>query len=263
MGQGVLESDQLDELDDHPDLTDWQGLMRTKAVARGEGTTLRVDRKTVETSGTARGRSHPIRVATGGMSKARRNLAQLAAELAVRRVLELLETEATRIAGDLERLDDPARQLTVIFGRERGAAVREANTPQAALEQAFVRADQRKAAILRDPAMLTGEAAAERLGVSRETINRRAQQGRLLALEFAKRGKRYPEWQFEESVAGRPLESVLAALGSLGDWERYRFFTKKQPELGDRTPVDALRGGAAEAVRSVALGWAAGEQGGG
>ncbi len=253
----------MDEIDDHRNLTDGQGLMRTKAVARGERKTAVEYRKTVGTSGTAPAHSHPIRVATGGMSKARRNLAQLAAELAVRRVVELPETEATRIAGAVERLDDPARQLTVIFGRERGVAVRETNTPQAALEQAFERADQRKAAILRDPAMLTGEAAAERLGVSRETINRRAQQGRLLALEFAKRGKRYPAWQFEESVAGRPLESVLAALGSLGDWERYRFFTQRQPGLGGRTPVEALRRGEVDAVKSAAGAWAAGEQGGG
>jgi hypothetical protein len=42
-----------------------------------------------------------------------------------------------------------------------------------------------------------------------------------------------------------------------------RLFRQKQSGLGDRTPVDASRGGAVEAVRSVALGWAAGEQGGG
>jgi hypothetical protein len=99
--------------------------------------------------------------------------------------------------------------------------------------------------------------------VSRETINKRAQQGRLLALEFAKRGKRYPEWQFEESIAGRPLEQVLETFGTRDVWEQYRFFAQALPELGGRTPVEALRRGEVGAVLSAAQGWAAGEQGGG
>jgi hypothetical protein len=248
--------------------TDRQEIMKTKAVARGEHTTSRIDRKAVGTSGTAlavskptvRADRHQVRIDIGPVSKARQRLAQLVAELAVRGVVELPEIEAVRIADAVGTLDDPARQLTVILGR-RGA--RDTRAPQSSLEQAFVRADQRRAAILRDPAMLTGEAAAERLGVSRETINKRAQQGRLLALEFAKRGKRYPEWQFEDGIVGRPLESVLAALGLLGDGERFRFITQTQPGLGGRRPVEALRRGEAEAVRSLALGWDAGEQGGG
>jgi hypothetical protein len=192
----------------------------------------------------------------------RGEVARLAIRSVLGRVAAVPEREATRILAEARDAAVPeARVMSWLRIEHRGAE--QVETAETALDAAFRRGDARRAAILRDPAMLTGEAAAARLGVSRETINKRSQQGRLLALEFAKRGKRYPEWQFEESVAGRPLESVLAALGSLGDWERYRFFTQRQPGLGGRTPVDALRGGAAEAVRSVALGWAAGEQGGG
>jgi hypothetical protein len=99
--------------------------------------------------------------------------------------------------------------------------------------------------------------------VSRETINKRAQRGQLLALEFAKRGKRYPDWQFDERLAGAPVERVLAALATLEPWARYRFFTQPQPGLGGRTPVEALRQGAVDAVRQAAESWATGEQGGG
>jgi len=189
-------------------------------------------------------------------------IARLAIHGVLDRLAEVPQREATRILANARGAGASAvRVMDWLRVEDRG--VEPSETTRTALEAAFRRGDARKAAILRDPTMLTGEAAAARLGVSRETINKREQQGRLLALEFAKRGKRYPEWQFEESIAGRPLEAVLAALGSLGNWERYRFFTQRQPGLGDRTPVDALRGGAVEAVRSVALGWAAGEQGGG
>ena len=117
-----------------------------------------------------------------------------------------------------------------------------------ALEAAFQRGDERRAAVLRDASMLTGEEAAARLGVSRETINKRAQQGKLLALEFGKRGKRSPDWQFEDRVARVPDWSrVLLALGSLGAWRRYRFFAQTQPAPFRRFSVDALRDGDAQA----------------
>jgi hypothetical protein len=193
---------------------------------------------------------------------ARGEVARLAIHSVIGRVAAVPEREATRILAEARDATAPgARVMSWLRIEHRG--VEPAESAQAALEEAFRRGDARRAAILRDPGMLTGEAAAARLGVSRETINKRSQQGRLLALEFAKRGKRYPEWQFEESVAGRPIESVLAAFGSRDAWEQYRFFTQRQPGLGGRTPVEALRRGEVEAVKSAAHEWAAGEQGGG
>jgi hypothetical protein len=192
-------------------------------------------------------------------SGSRGEVARLAIKSVLGRMALVPEREATRILADVRGAAAPeARVMDWLRVEDRDGPATES-----ALEGAFRRGDQRKAAILRDPAMLTGEAAAGRLGVSRETINKRAQQGRLLALEFAKRGRRYPEWQFEERIAGRPLEGVLAALGSRDAWEQYRFFAQPQPGLGGRTPVEALRRGEVEAVQSAAQGWAAGEQGGG
>ena len=192
----------------------------------------------------------------------RGEVARLAIHSVLGRVAAVPEREATRILAEARDAAVPeARVMSWLRVEHRG--VEPAETAETALDAAFRRGDARRAAILRDPAMLTGEAAAARLGVSRETINKRSQQGRLLALEFAKRGKRYPEWQFEESVAGRPLESVLAAFGSRDAWEQYRFFTQTQPGLGGRTPVEALRRGEVAAVKSAAEEWVAGEQGGG
>jgi biotin operon repressor len=189
----------------------------------------------------------------------RGQIAMLAIRGVLDRVADVPEREVERVLADARRAAEPeARVMDWLRVEDRDRPATES-----ALEAAYRRGDQRKAAILRDPAMLTGEAAAGRLGVSRETINKRAQQGKLLALEFAKRGRRYPQWQFEESIAGQPLESVLAALGSRDPWEQYRFFAQPQPRLGGRTPVESLRRGEVEAVQRAAQGWAAGEQGGG
>ncbi len=182
---------------------------------------------------------------------------RLAIEGVIGRVAAVPEREVTRILAAAERAAVPeARILDWLRVEDRDRA-------EPALETAFRRGDERKAALLREPTMLTGEAAAARLGVSRETINKRAQQGRLLALEFAKRGKRYPDWQFEDRLVGPPVESVLAALASLEPWERYRFFTRRLPGTKGRTPIEAMRQGEIEAVRRAAETWAASEQGGG
>ena len=182
---------------------------------------------------------------------------RLAIEGVIGRVAAVPEREVTRILAAAEQAAAPEARIL------EWLRVEDRDRTEPVLEAAFQRGDERKAALLREPTMLTGEAAAARLGVSRETINKRAQQGKLLALEFAKRGKRYPDWQFEDRLVGPPVERVLAALMYLPPWERYRFFTQRLPGTAGRTPIEALRLGEVEAVRRAAETWAEGEQGGG
>jgi excisionase family DNA binding protein len=192
-------------------------------------------------------------------SGARGDVAKLAVQVVLESVGRMPERAAEQILAEIRSASAPASR--VMEWLQNGGRSR--SDREQAIEQAFRRGDERRAAILRDPSLLTGEAAAERLGVSRETINKRAQQGKLLALQFGKRGKRYPQWQFEDGVAGTPLESVLVVLRSADAWQRFRFFTQLQPALGGRTPVEALRQGMADRVIRAAEGWVAGDQGGG
>ena len=138
---------------------------------------------------------------------------------------------------------------------------------QAALERGFARADTNRAEMLKRPDMLTGEQVAERLGLSRATVDNRRVAGKLLALEVgAKRGVRYPDWQcglVRETSARTAFENALEALGKTERWSKYRFFTQIAPVLGGRSPVEALRAGDTDAVVSAAESWAVAEQGGG
>ena len=201
----------------------------------------------------ASGRGFPMSFPSG----ARGDVAKLAVQEVLESVGRIPARAAERILAEALGASAPASRV-MEWLRDGG---RSRSNRKQTMQQAFRRGDERRAAILRDPSMLTGEAAAERLGVSRETINKRAQQGKLLALEFGKRGKRYPEWQFEDGVAGAALESVLKALGSVDAWQRFRFFSQAQVALGGRTPIEALRQRMAERVVREAEGWAAGEQG--
>ena len=116
--------------------------------------------------------------------------------------------------------------------------------------------------ILASDDMLTLAQAAQALGLTAPAVNDRFRAGRLIALEAGARGRRYPAWQFEDEVAGRPLEAVLDALKGLNPWTVYRFFTSPDSTLEGETPLDILRRGEVEAVVEAAKVFAAAEQGG-
>jgi hypothetical protein len=67
----------------------------------------------------------------------------------------------------------------------------------------------------------------------------------------------------EEREIRASFEAVLNRLAQVGPWSRYRFFVRSSPELGGRTPVEALRAGEGEAVLNAAETWVQGDEGGG
>ena len=109
--------------------------------------------------------------------------------------------------------------------------------------------------------MLTLAEAAQALGLTPPAVNDRFRAGKLIALEAGARGRRYPAWQFEDEVAGGPLEAVLEVLKGLSPWTSYRFFTTPDSTLEDETPLDVLRRGDIEAVVEAARLFASGDQG--
>jgi hypothetical protein len=109
--------------------------------------------------------------------------------------------------------------------------------------------------------MLTLPEAAQALGLTPPAVNDRFRAGKLIALEAGARGRRYPAWQFEDEVAGKPLEGVLEVLKGLGPWTSYRFFTTPDSTLEDETPLDVLRRGDTDAVVEAARLFASGDQG--
>jgi hypothetical protein len=136
-----------------------------------------------------------------------------------------------------------------------------------ALERAEARATAAKVELLKRPDMLAGAQLAERLGLTRATVDKRRTEGKLLALDFGtKRGFRYPAWQsdlVQDAGARAAFEQALESLAEEGAWSRYRFFTQAAPALGGITPIEALRLGRRDEVLRAAQIWAAGEQGGG
>src|ERR1700733_8862562 len=156
-----------------------------------------------------------------------------------------------------------ARPAPVVLDAESAIAAENED----ALERAEARGTAAKVELLKRPDMLTGAQLAERLGLTRATVDKRRTEGKLLALDFGtKRGFRYPAWQsdlVQDADARAAFEQVLSSLAEGGVWSRYRFFTQAAPALGGATPIEALRAGRREEVLRTARTWAAGEQGGG
>jgi hypothetical protein len=81
-------------------------------------------------------------------------------------------------------------------------------------------------------------------GVSREALRKRVLSGSVLALRDDADLIRYPGWQFDTANttpfgAIKKLNKIFGEAG-LDPWTLAAFATAPQPELDDRTPVDAF-----------------------
>lgn len=122
-----------------------------------------------------------------------------------------------------------------------------------ALDAARERGRLRAAEILSGEDMLSADAFAKRLSVSRATVDAKRLKHQVLALEGAGHGDwRFPVWQLGED--GRPLAALPQIFERLGEgpWTVYRFLVQHHPELDGLTGLDALRRGRVKAVIDVA-----------
>jgi len=137
----------------------------------------------------------------------------------------------------------------------------DADDLDAALAAARERGRLRVAEILAGDEMLSADAFAELLGVSRVTVNAKRQRHEVLAVDGARRGFRFPAWQVDEN--GKPFAAIPQLFDKLGDspWAVYRFLVQRHPELEGATGIDALRQGRTDEVLEAAESLAAGALG--
>jgi len=101
---------------------------------------------------------------------------------------------------------------------------------------------------------------AQCLSMTKQGVNRRRQNNRLIAIDRGRKGVLYPRWQFSEKGKGgvlEGLEEVLAVLRTQGvfGWGVVSFFLNPDVDLGGQTPLDALRQGKKEDVLFAAGAW--------
>src|ERR1700722_4031043 len=106
--------------------------------------------------------------------------------------------------------------------------------------------------------LLPSPPAAKLLKISRQAVDKRRRENKLLGLNLGKKGYHYPSWQFDL----RGLEQVLTALGGRDPWEKLSFFLNPSGILDDHTPLTVLRGEKDNLTDIVKAAGSYGEQGG-
>lgn len=94
-------------------------------------------------------------------------------------------------------------------------------------------------------------------GLSRQGVDKRRTQRRLLALPIGKRGFLYPIWQLAKGKVLPGLDAVLAELGDFDPWMQAAFFLNPNTWLSGESPLSALRRGEVERVTAAAAAYAA------
>lgn len=100
--------------------------------------------------------------------------------------------------------------------------------------------------------VVSSSQASELLGITRQAVEKRRKQGRLLAVSLARRGYYYPLWQFGEKGIIEGFEAVMKILTEQDPWMIMIFFLNENSRLGKRKPLDEIRLGHLGAVLRAA-----------
>lgn len=97
-------------------------------------------------------------------------------------------------------------------------------------------------------------------GVSRQAIDKRVQEGSLLAVPGPSNRRSYPTLQFNRDGTVVPgLKAVREALQTRNSWMVLNFLAHRDARLGDRKPIELLKSGQLDLVLEAARRY--GEQG--
>ncbi len=113
-------------------------------------------------------------------------------------------------------------------------------------------AQMRKRLLEAEGGVLGAQAFADRLDITRQAVNRRRTAGKLISLELARHGYRYPTWQLDDKGVLDGIPQALAAFDDIDDWTRFAWFLNANILLDDRRPLDLLREGDPQPVIEAA-----------
>lgn len=199
--------------------------------------------------------STPAPTAKGAAAKARQRRVATRTVEALQHLLEEsspenLEIVSSRIERALEPVDVPEEHRDLVADltgtREYGRQER------SALEMAtLARSFKRRRELLEGS--LTAPQVAGLLGTTRQTPHDRVKGGTLLAV-LDRGAWRFPAWQFDPEGPDGVVESLPEVLRVLhaSPLAKASWFVRPNPYLEGRTPLEALREGQIEAVRSAA-----------
>lgn len=107
----------------------------------------------------------------------------------------------------------------------------------------------RQALLEAEGGAVSGRELAEAIGITRQAVDKRRLNGKLIGIDFGKRGYAYPVWQ----VGLEGLDEVLGELAEFDPWTQTLFMLSANSWLDGESPLTALRRGEREAVLAAAM----------
>lgn len=198
---------------------------------------------------------HSLAQSAAGPSRKTNPIREVFFRRSLRAIEELQAMDEGNLAEAVQAPTDYSVLVSALTSDEALASIRGRDP----LAGARLRGIEAKRKLLEtEGAPLSLSQAAKLLKISRQAVDKRRRENKLLGLELGKKGYHYPSWQFDL----RGLEQILTALGARDPWEKLSFFLNPSGLLGDRTPLTVLRGEKDNLTDIVNAAVSYGEQGG-
>jgi biotin operon repressor len=151
----------------------------------------------------------------------------------LRAIEELQSLDEKTLAEAVQAPTDYSVLLSALNTEEALASIR----PHDPLAGARLRGLETKRKLLEaEGGALSTAEIAKALRITRQAVDKRRKERKLLGVEVGRKGFRYPAWQ----VGLAHLEEILRALGDTDSWEQIAFFLNPSALLEDRTPREIL-----------------------
>jgi hypothetical protein len=171
-------------------------------------------------------------------------------------IVELLDNKS------LEDIVSASSNLDVLLSLSEESIVLESKKPfhDDPLRSLRLKGLRAKSELLkREGGVITSSQVGELLGISRQAVDKRRRQGKLLAVSLGKRGYFYPVWQFFEDGVLQGFEIVMNLIEPYDPWMKMIFMLNANHRLGNQSPLEKLREGHLDEVFKAAQ--VTGEQG--
>lgn len=122
------------------------------------------------------------------------------------------------------------------------------------LQTAYDEAHKWREALVEGGELLTAEAMAGRLGITRHAPSRAVQRRRMFAVEL-NGVEYYPRFFADPEYSPRRLGNVTTSLGDLRGWSKLSFYSRPRLSLGSKTPLAALGQGQLKLELNAAAGY--------
>lgn len=173
----------------------------------------------------------------------------------MRAVEDLQSLDEKKLAEAVQAPTDYSVLLAALNTEEALASIR-AHDPLAGARLRGLEAKRRL--VEAEGGSLSSAQIAKSLQITRQAVDKRRKEGKLLGVELGKKGFRYPAWQIDLPN----LERVLDALEGRDSWEQLSFFLNPSALLDDRPPLEVMREGKYDIAEILRAASVYGEQGG-